>query len=122
MWHNQLPTWLTTGDYSPAELRVILEDHVKTEAAHFAGRIQQWDVVNEIFLMMTRQEASVRHTIWYNAYEALGLPGEQYVADAFRWAHEADPNALLFYNDYNLEFTGPKSNLCDTGGNIITYT
>jgi endo-1,4-beta-xylanase len=108
VWHNQLPTWLTTGDYSAAELRAILEEHVKTEAAHFAGRIQQWDVVNEIF--DDDAAGSFRHTIWYNAYEELGLPGEQYVADAFRWAHEADPHALLFYNDYNLEFTGPKSN------------
>jgi endo-1,4-beta-xylanase len=108
VWHNQLPAWLTTGNYSPAELRAILEDHVKTEAGHFAGKIQQWDVVNEIF--DDDAAGSFRHTIWYNAYEALGLPGEQYVADAFRWAHEADPHALLFYNDYNLEFTGPKSN------------
>ena len=51
----------------------------------------------------------MRETIFPQAYEELGLPGEQYIADVFRWAHEADPEALLFYNDYNLEFTGPKS-------------
>lgn len=106
VWHNQLPTWLTTGDYTAAELRAILEDHVRTEAGHFAGQIQQWDVVNEAF----NDDGTFRETIWYQAYEALGLPGEQYIADAFRWAHEADSEALLFYNDYNLEFTGPKSN------------
>ncbi|GGI46726.1 endo-1,4-beta-xylanase [Agromyces flavus] len=106
VWHNQLPTWLTTGDYSAEELRAILENHVKTVAAHFAGDIQQWDVVNEIF----NDDGTFRETIWYLAYEELGLPGEQYVADVFRWANEADPEALLFYNDYNLEFTGPKSN------------
>lgn len=108
VWHNQLPTWLTTGDYSAEELRAILENHVRTVAGHFAGDIQQWDVVNEIF--NDDAEGSFRETVWYQAYEELGLPGEQYVADVFRWAHEADPNALLFYNDYNLEFTGPKSN------------
>ncbi|MGY1619433.1 endo-1,4-beta-xylanase [Geodermatophilus sp. SYSU D00691] len=108
VWHNQLPTWLTTGDYTAEELRAILEDHVRTVAAHFAGDIQQWDVVNEIF--NDDEAGSFRETIWYQAYEELGLPGEQYVADVFRWAHEADPDALLFYNDYNLEFTGPKSN------------
>jgi endo-1,4-beta-xylanase len=106
VWHNQLPAWLTTGDYSAEELRVILENHVRTVAEHFAGDIQQWDVVNEIF----NDDGTFRETIWYLAYEELGLPGEQYVADVFRWANEADPDALLFYNDYNLEFTGPKSN------------
>ena len=108
VWHNQLPTWLTTGDYSAEELRAILENHVRKVAGHFAGRIQQWDVVNEIF--NDDAAGSFRETIWYQAYEDLGLPGEQYVADVFRWAHQADPQALLFYNDYNLEFTGPKSN------------
>jgi endo-1,4-beta-xylanase len=108
VWHNQLPTWLTTGDYSAEELRAILENHVRTVAGHFAGDIQQWDVVNEIF--NDDAAGSFRETIWYQAYEELGLPGEQYVADVFRWAHQADPQALLFYNDYNLEFTGPKSN------------
>jgi endo-1,4-beta-xylanase len=106
VWHNQLPAWLTTGDYSAEELRAILENHVRTVAEHFAGDIQQWDVVNEIF----NDDGTFRETIWYLAYEELGLPGEQYVADVFRWANEADPDALLFYNDYNLEFTGPKSN------------
>lgn len=106
VWHNQMPAWLTTGDYSAEELRAILEDHVKTVAEHFAGDIQQWDVVNEIF----DDDGTFRETIWYQAYEELGLPGEQYVADVFRWADEADPEASLFYNDYNLEFTGPKSN------------
>ncbi len=108
VWHNQLPAWITEGDFSAEELREILEHHVRTVAGHFAGDIQQWDVVNEIF--NDDAAGSFRETIWYQAYEDLGLPGEQYVADIFQWAHEADPNALLFYNDYNLEFTGPKSN------------
>lgn len=110
VWHNQLPAWLTTGDYSAEELRATLEEHVKTVAAHFAGDIQQWDVVNEVI----DDNGTFRETIWYQAYEELGLPGEQYVADVFRWAKEADPEAVLFYNDYNLEFTGPKSNLAYT--------
>ncbi len=106
VWHNQMPAWLTGGDFTAEELRAILEDHVRTVAGHFAGDIQQWDVVNEIF----NDDGTFRETIWSQAYEELGLPGEQYVADVFRWAHEADPDALLFYNDYNLEFTGAKSN------------
>ena len=107
VWHNQLPTWLTTGDYSAEELRTILENHVRKVAGHFAGRIQQWDVVNEIF--NDDDAGSFRETIWYQAYEDLGLPGEQYVADVFRWAHQADRNASLFYNDYNIEGINAKS-------------
>ena len=106
VWHNQLPTWLTTGSFTPAQLRAILREHVYTEARHFRGQIQQWDVVNEAF----NDDGTFRQDIWYNAYQQLTGNGSDYIADAFRWAHEADPHALLFYNDYNLEFTGAKSN------------
>ncbi len=110
VWHSQLPAWLSpdgvTTTLSPEEVRAVLEDHVKTVAGHFHGQIWQWDVVNEAF----NDDGTFRESVFYNAYEALGLKGSDYIADAFRWAHEADPDALLFYNDYNLEFTGPKSN------------
>jgi endo-1,4-beta-xylanase len=110
VWHSQLPTWLSpdgaTTTLSPEEVRAVLEDHVRTVAEHFKGQIWQWDVVNEAF----NDDGTFRETVFYNAYEALGLEGSDYIADAFRWAHEEDPDALLFYNDYNLEFTGPKSN------------
>jgi endo-1,4-beta-xylanase len=106
VWHNQLPTWLTTGDFTAAELRDILRAHILEEAGHFRGDIQQWDVLNEAW----NDDGTFRQTIWYNAYQELTGDGSDYIADVFRWAHEADPGALLFYNDYNLEFTGPKSN------------
>jgi endo-1,4-beta-xylanase len=105
VWHNQLPTWLTTGTFTPAELRDILHAHITAEASHFRGQIQQWDVVNEAF----NDDGTFRQDIWYNAYQQLTGNGSDYIADAFRWAHEADPHARLFYNDYNLEFTGAKS-------------
>ncbi|WP_019137588.1 endo-1,4-beta-xylanase [Cellulomonas massiliensis] len=106
VWHNQLPTWLTTGDFSAEELRDILRAHIFEVAGHFAGEIQQWDVLNEAW----NDDGTFRETIWYDAYQELTGDGSDYIADVFRWAHEADPDALLFYNDYNLEFTGPKSN------------
>jgi endo-1,4-beta-xylanase len=84
-----------------AELRALLKKHIQDEVRHFRGDIWQWDVVNEAF----DDNGQPRQTIWYQAWGGTG-----YVADAFRWAHQADPKALLFYNDYNLEFTGPKSN------------
>jgi endo-1,4-beta-xylanase len=99
VWHSQLPTWLTSGTFTPDQLRAILRRHIFEEAGHFRGRIYAWDVVNEAL----NEDGTLRPTIWLNA---LG-PG--YIADAFRWAHEADPHAKLYYNDYNLESIGPKS-------------
>jgi endo-1,4-beta-xylanase len=99
VWHSQLPTWLTSGTFTPEQLRDILRRHIFEEAGHFRGRIYAWDVVNEAL----NEDGTLRPTIWLNA---LG-PG--YIADAFRWAHEADPHAKLYYNDYNLESIGPKS-------------
>ena len=99
VWHNQLPSWLTSGTWTPAELRNILRQHILTEAGHFRGRIWAWDVVNEAF----NDDGTLRDTLWL---QELG-PG--YIADAFRWAHQADPKALLFYNDYNIEGVNAKS-------------
>ena len=99
VWHSQLPSWLTSGTFTPAQLRDILRRHIFEEAGHFRGRIYAWDVVNEAF----NEDGTLRDTIWLRA---LG-PG--YIADAFRWAHQADPHAKLYYNDFNLESIGPKS-------------
>ncbi|QCR52522.1 1,4-beta-xylanase [Brachybacterium sp. SGAir0954] len=101
LWHNQNPAWLEEGDHTPAQLREILRDHIQTVVGRYAGRMQQWDVANEIFddSAALRTEAN----IWIRE---LG-PG--IIADAFRWAHEADPEAQLFLNDYNVEGINPKS-------------
>jgi len=104
VWHNQLPGWLTSGvangTIGDDELRELLHKHITDEATHFKGKIWQWDVANEFFA---------------NSWDAHPLPsgingdnfwvkhlGEGILADAFRWAHEADPKALLVYNDYNI--------------------
>lgn len=104
LWHNQLPSWLSTDGYtttlSDAEVKAVLKKHVQEQVRHFRGDIWQWDVVNEAF----DDNGKPRETIWYKAWGGIG-----YIADTFRWAHQADTKALLFYNDYNLEFTGPKS-------------
>ena len=98
VWHNQLPGWLTSGTWTPAELRAILKQHIFTEVGHFRGQIWAWDVVNEAI----DDNGELRDDIWSRAL------GESYIADAFRWAHQADPKAILFYNDYNIE-SSPKS-------------
>ena len=99
VWHDELPDWLTSGSFTRDQLAQMLHQHVIDEVSHFRGRIAQWDVVNEVLA----EDGSLRDTMWLRA---LG-PG--YIADAFRWAHEADPNAQLFYNESTIETIGPKS-------------
>lgn len=99
VWHSQLPAWLNNGDFTADELREILHKHITDEVTHFKGKIWQWDVVNEAF----NDDGTMRDSIWL---QKLG-PG--YIADAFRWAHQADPKATLFINDYNVEGVNAKS-------------
>jgi endo-1,4-beta-xylanase len=99
VWHNQLPAWLTSRDWTRTELRQVLRQHIFTEAGHFRGQIWAWDVVNEAF----NDDGTLRDTLW------LRVLGPGYIADAFRWAHQADPKAILFYNDFNIEGVNTKS-------------
>ncbi|MDK3254962.1 endo-1,4-beta-xylanase [Blastococcus capsensis] len=104
LWHSQLAPWVTQGDYTDAELRQILKDHIQTVVGHYKGRIQQWDVANEIFSDPWNGPIALRQE---NPFiQRLG-PG--IIADAFHWAHEADPEAKLFLNDYAVEDMGGKS-------------
>jgi len=99
LWHNQLPDWLTTGvangTISDAQLRDLLHKHITDEVTHFKGEIWQWDVANEFFTDANPSQLNP-NDFW------ISHLGTGVIADAFRWAHEADPKALLFYNDYNI--------------------
>lgn len=99
VWHNQLPSWVTSGTWTTAQLRDILRNHIMVEAGHFKGQVYAWDVVNEVF----DDNANLRNTFW------LQKLGSGYIADAFRWAHEAAPDAQLYINDYNIEGINAKS-------------
>jgi len=99
VWHSQNPSWLTEESFTPAELRALLRKHIFDVAGHFKGKIWAWDVVNEAF----NDDGTLRDTIW------LRNLGPGYIADAFRWAHQADPSAKLFLNDYNNEGVNAKS-------------
>ena len=103
LWHNQLPTWLTNGvadgSITPDELRQLLRQHIVDQVTHFRGKVVAWDVVNEVI----DDNANLRDTLW------LRQLGPGYIADAFRWAHEADPKVKLYLNDYNIEGLNAKS-------------
>ncbi len=93
VWHLALPTWITQSGFNRDELITILHEHIQTVVGRYRGRVAAWDVVNEAF----NADGSLRNSFW------LQNIGPEYVEMAFRWAHEADPQALLFYNDYNNE-------------------
>ena len=99
LWHNQLPTWLTTGvangTISDDQLRDLLHQHITTEVSRYRGKIWQWDVANEFFTDTNPSQLNP-NDFW------ISHLGPGVIADAFRWAHAADPHALLFYNDYNI--------------------
>ena len=106
-WYTQFPSWLQpyAETATPAQMATLLQNHITTEVTHFAGQVFAWDVVNEAF--DDSSAAALRDSIWYNQ-PGIGQTGTGYIAQAFKWAHAADPSALLFYNDYNIEEPGPK--------------
>ncbi|RYG26798.1 endo-1,4-beta-xylanase [bacterium] len=98
VWHSQTPRWFFQGqDGQPVTREVALarmRNHIKTVVGRYKGRIKQWDVVNEA---INDGPGVLRNSPWLRAI------GEDYIAEAFRAAHEADPKAILVYNDYNIE-------------------
>ncbi|MEU0579694.1 endo-1,4-beta-xylanase [Streptomyces griseoincarnatus] len=101
LWHSQNPAWLEEGDFTKAELRGILREHITKVVGRYKGKIQQWDVANEIF--DDQGNLRTQENIWIREL------GPEIVADAFRWAHKADPKAKLFFNDFNVEGVNAKS-------------
>jgi endo-1,4-beta-xylanase len=103
VWDTQLPPWIwkayKSNSFSRAEWMAILRGYIKTVVGHYQGRVQIWDVVNEAIA----DDGSLRNTIW------LETIGPEYIALAFQWAHEADPNAILLYNDGGGEGMNRKS-------------
>jgi len=101
VWHQSLPAWLTTGNFTSAETTKILQDHIRTVMTHYKGQVIAWDVVNEAIAYGSPY--GPQPSFWLNQL------GSSYVDLAFRWAHEADPDVKLFYNDTGGEGLGAKS-------------
>lgn len=96
-WHNQTPQWMFVDSAGKTVSKEVLlkrlKDHITAVVTRYKGKIYAWDVVNEA--ISDKRDEYLRPSPW------LQICGEEYIAKAFQWAHEADPNALLFYNDYN---------------------
>ncbi len=101
VWHSQPWPWLKTT-VTPQNARQYLEDHIRTVAGRYQGRMHSWDVVNEAVLPTDGREDGLRNTAW------LQMLGPEYLGIAFRAAHEADPKAMLCYNDYGLDYDTPE--------------
>ncbi len=101
VWYIEAPQWINslTND----EVAAALKNHITQMMTRYKGKVQQWDVVNEAF----NDDGTLRDIPWRQKL------GDDYVAKAFQWAHEADPTAELYYNDYGVESS-------DTANGIVT--
>ena len=97
-WHNQTRRWFFTDSVTGKQVtkEVLLQrlkEHITTVVSRYKGTIYAWDVVNEA--ISDNKDEFLRPSLFHQ------ICGDEFIAKAFQWAHEADPNALLFYNDYN---------------------
>ncbi len=91
IWHSSTPGWLENFSGSDSEFESIVENYIRDIVSTYKGRIASWDVVNEAF---SDGSGEYRNSVFYQKM------GETYIEKAFQWAREADPDLLLFYNDY----------------------
>jgi len=95
IWHSQLPRWFCVDEngenVTPEILKARMKSHISTVVCRYKGRIHGWDVVNEAIL----EDGSYRNSKFYE------ILGEEFIPLAFQYAQEADPEAELYYNDYN---------------------
>jgi endo-1,4-beta-xylanase len=103
VWHNQTPDWFFQDNGKPATRELALarmKEHIQTLVGRYKGKIRGWDVVNEA--LSDKGNEYLRDTPWRKAV------GDDYIEQAFRFAHEADPAAELQYNDYSIEMPGKR--------------
>ncbi len=97
IWHSQTPDWVFRGEnFQPITREALLErmrDHIHTIVGRYKGRIDGWDVINEAF----NDDGTFRESQWYT------IIGDDFLAKAFEYAREADPDVELYYNDYSME-------------------
>jgi endo-1,4-beta-xylanase len=111
LWHSQNPQWVidASATWTCQEARDVLEEHISTVVGRYAGQIYEWDVANEL-IQDDWDEGGIRLRTEANPFlKACSEDPVGLIGDAFRWAHEADPKALLFLNDYNAEGINAKT-------------
>jgi endo-1,4-beta-xylanase len=106
---SKIPKWVLNFQGDSTAWSNILRDHIHTVVGRYKGRVASWDVINEAI----NDNGTWRSNIWYRKL------GESYITKAFQYAHEADPNAKLFYNDYGQEYGYHKMR---TIGKMITMS
>jgi endo-1,4-beta-xylanase len=97
VWHEALPDWFASS-VTKDNAKQYLVDHIMTVGTHYKGKIQSWDVVNEAVLPKDGRSDGLRKSPW------MDLLGPDYIDIAFRTARQADPHALLTYNEYGVEY------------------
>lgn len=106
VWHSQTPDWFfkdAEGNAASRELLIQrMKTHIQTVVGHYKGRVKGWDVVNEAI----EDNGDYRRSPWYN------IIGPEYIELAFRYAHEADPEAELYYNDYSMSMPAKRERVC----------
>ena len=107
VWHNQTPGWIfkdkSGNEVSKEVLLQRLKDHIYAVVGRYKGKIYAWDVVNEA--ISDQDNETYRQSPWYQ------ICGEEFIIKAFEYAHQADPDAILFYNDYNTESPSKRSKI-----------
>jgi endo-1,4-beta-xylanase len=97
-WHSQVPGWVNNYSGQKEKLLSVLKNHIDSVVGHWKGKVAEWDVVNEA--VNDEYDAGWRssNSVWYEGI------GPEFLDSAFVWAHAADPDAELCYNDYSLEW------------------
>jgi len=103
VWHSQTGRWMFFDDKgelaSPELLKQRMKDHITTVMTRYKGKLKGWDVVNEAIM----EDGSYRKSFYYQ------ILGEEFIPWAFQCAHEADPDAELYYNDYGMNLEGRRN-------------
>ena len=111
-WHSQVPAWVSSdgrknnNNFTRQQLLDILKNHIFNVVGQYKDKVREWDVVNEVLdddqsIVRTNPGSyNLRPSIWQTYI------GEDFIDSAFVWAHRADPSAILYINDYGVEFMG----------------